>query len=100
MTFIFIVVDDGSTDETEAVARSFGAQVRYLRTPHLGARAARNDGVRAASCDLVAFLDSDDEWLPRKMALQRAVSEQSLTSSTTTATTITARPRASGLVAD
>ena len=70
-----IVVDDGSTDDSEAVARACGAPVRYLSTPHLGAGAARNAGVRAASCDLVAFLDSDDEWMPGKLALQRAVME-------------------------
>jgi glycosyltransferase involved in cell wall biosynthesis len=68
-----IVVDDGSTDDTEAVARSFGSPVVYLQTPHLGAGAARNAGVRAASGDLVALLDSDDEWMPGKLASQRAV---------------------------
>jgi glycosyltransferase involved in cell wall biosynthesis len=68
-----IVVDDGSTDDTEAVATSFGPPVVYLRTPHLGAGAARNAGVRAASGDLVALLDSDDEWMPGKLAAQRAI---------------------------
>ena len=68
-----IVVDDGSTDDTEAVVRSFGPPVVYLRAHHRGAGAARNAGVSAASGDLVAFLDSDDEWMPGKLALQRAV---------------------------
>jgi glycosyltransferase involved in cell wall biosynthesis len=71
-----IIVDDGSTDETEGIVRIFGGQVRYLRTARLGAGAARNTGVRAARGDLVAFLDSDDEWMPGKLALQRSVLEQ------------------------
>ncbi len=71
-----IVVDDGSDDDTETMAQSLGANVKYVRTPHLGAGAARNVGVGTASCDLVAFLDSDDEWLPGKIASQRAVMEQ------------------------
>lgn len=71
-----IVVDDGSTDDTEGVVRAFGPQVRYLRAPHRGAGASRNVGVRAAVCDLVAFLDSDDTWVPGKLHWQRAIMEQ------------------------
>ena len=70
-----IVVDDGSTDGTEAVVTAYGEPVRYLRVPHGGAGAARNAGVRAARGDLVAFLDSDDEWMSGKLALQRAILE-------------------------
>jgi glycosyltransferase involved in cell wall biosynthesis len=70
-----IVVDDGSTDDTEAIARSFGASVIYLRTDHGGAGRARNAGIAAASGDLLAFLDSDDEWIPGKLAAQRRVME-------------------------
>ena len=70
-----IVVDDGSTDGTEAVVRAYGAPVRYLRTEHRGAGAARNAGIAAATGDLVAFLDSDDEWIPGKLSWQRAVLE-------------------------
>ena len=68
-----IVVDDGSTDRTETVVRGFGDRVRYVRTANGGAGAARNRGVREARNPLVAFLDSDDEWLPGKIALQRGV---------------------------
>jgi len=71
-----LVVDDGSSDGTEALVRSYPAPVRYFRTPRVGAGAARNAGVRAARGDLVAFLDSDDAWLPGKLALQRAVMER------------------------
>lgn len=71
-----IVIDDGSTDNTaEMVSRlSIGATVsiRYLKQENRGAAAARNHGIRAATGSLVAFLDSDDWWLPDKLALQLA----------------------------
>lgn len=67
-----IVVDDGSTDDTEAVVREVARdRVRYVRIENSGPGAARNRGVRAAKSDLLAFLDSDDEWLPGKLELQR-----------------------------
>lgn len=68
-----LIVDDASTDDTAAVVRPFTPNVRYLLAPHGGAGAARNFGLRHATGDLVAFLDSDDEWEPDKLALQRAV---------------------------
>lgn len=68
-----IIVDDGSTDATAEVARNFGGPVRYLPVSHGGAGAARNAGLDAAAHPLIAFLDSDDEWLPGKLAWQRAV---------------------------
>ena len=68
-----IVVDDGSTDDTEAVLARFSDRIRYLRVPNGGPGKARNHGIRAARNPLVAFLDSDDEWLPDKLALQRTL---------------------------
>ena len=59
-----LVVDDGSTDDTAAALARFGDRIRYLPGPHGGAGRARNRGVAAASRPLVAFLDSDDEWVP------------------------------------
>ena len=63
-----IVVNDGSTDETHKVlTRRFGSRIRLLRTPsRLGVGAARNAGVRVATGELLAFLDSDDVWLSKK----------------------------------
>lgn len=66
-----IVVDDGSTDDTKQVMSKFGSHVRYIRIPGLGAGAARNIGVQNARNPLVAFIDSDDEWLPGKTQIQR-----------------------------
>ncbi len=65
-----IVVDDGSDDDTREVASRYGDRIRYVRTDNRGVSAARNTGVELAKGDLVAFLDADDRWLPRKLELQ------------------------------
>lgn len=72
--FEILVIDDGSTDDTaQAVAAIGDSRIRYLRNQHAaGACAARNRGIDASHGAFVAFLDDDDEWLPRKLALQLA----------------------------
>jgi GT2 family glycosyltransferase len=68
-----IVVDDGSADGTaEALRAEFGAQIRLIRTENRGVAAARNLGVASSRGELIAFLDSDDLWLPDKVAAQLA----------------------------
>jgi glycosyltransferase involved in cell wall biosynthesis len=65
-----VVVDDGSTDETAEVLKPYRARVRYILQENKGPAAARNRGIEAANGDLVAFLDADDLWFPRKLEVQ------------------------------
>ncbi|MEA2573723.1 MAG: hypothetical protein QOH93_1021 [Chloroflexia bacterium] len=66
-----IVVDDGSTDDTAAiVARYADRGVRYVYKENGGGSSARNAGILAAKCELIAFLDGDDRWLPHKLERQ------------------------------
>jgi glycosyltransferase involved in cell wall biosynthesis len=71
-----IVVDDGSTDGTHERLQAYGSRIRYVRSEHIGVSAVRNLGVRESRQPLVAFLDSDDEWMPDKLELQRTVMER------------------------
>lgn len=70
-----IVVDDGSTDSTRRIVRSFGSQVRYIRQRNRGPSEARNAGIRAARGQYIAFLDSDDRFTPNKLAENKAYLE-------------------------
>lgn len=70
-----IVVDDGSTDGTVKELAKFGSGLRYFATPRKGVAAARNLGVSQAHGRYIAFLDSDDLWLPRKLEIQAAFME-------------------------
>lgn len=65
-----IVVDDGSTDETRAVAEAFGARIEYVWQPNAGQTAARMRGIELMRGSWVTFLDADDLWLPVKTAVQ------------------------------
>src|SRR6186997_23107 len=62
-----IVADDGSTDETRHVVEDMGGAVRYFYQANGGAAAARNFGISHARGELVAFLDSDDVWVPQAL---------------------------------
>lgn len=65
-----VIVDDGSTDRSAAIAQARGATV--IRQANAGVSAARNVGMRAATQPWLAFLDADDIWLPNKLDLQWA----------------------------
>ena len=65
-----IIVDDGSTDGTETVARSLPETVRYLHQTNQGPAAARNRGIEQAQGSLIAFADADDLWPETKLELQ------------------------------
>jgi glycosyltransferase involved in cell wall biosynthesis len=63
-------VDDGSTDDTPQVLERFGHRIRVIRQPNAGVSSARNAGIAAATGEWIAFLDSDDLWLPDKLQRQ------------------------------
>lgn len=65
-----IIVDDGSTDGTETVARSLPGPVRYLQQTNKGPAAARNRGIEYTQGSLIAFADADDLWPEAKLELQ------------------------------
>lgn len=62
-----LLIDDGSIDDTAAVIREQFPGVRYFYQPNSGVSVARNLGIKLASGDWIAFLDSDDEWMPHKL---------------------------------
>ncbi|MBO0725797.1 MAG: glycosyltransferase family 2 protein, partial [Blastocatellia bacterium] len=64
-----IVVDDGSTDNTVAMIEGCDARLKLIRQENQGTAGARNAGLRASAGRYIAFLDSDDEWLPHHLAL-------------------------------
>mgnify|MGYP006284230013 CR=1 FL=1 len=74
-----IVIDDGSTDNTPDVIHEFSsdARLRYQRQENAGAATARNAGLSLARGHWIAFQDSDDEWLPNKLAIQITAAESS-----------------------
>lgn len=73
-----LIVDDGSTDDSARVAKGFGGmdgRVRYIAGGRKGVVSARNLATAAATGRMIAFCDSDDVWLPRKLELQLAFME-------------------------
>lgn len=68
--FELIVVDDGSSDNTLEVVRGYGPKIKCIYQENKGLSSARNRGIKEASGEFVAFLDSDDIWLPEKLNRQ------------------------------
>ena len=68
-----IVIDDGSTDGSTAIAERFGPPVRCVHQEQAGAATARNHGVSLASGELIAFLDADDVWPLGSLATRLAL---------------------------
>jgi len=72
-----IVVDDGSTDDTRHVLKPYRDRIRYIYQENRGAAAARNLGIKSSNAKWLAFLDSDDRWLPEKLSFQMECVTQS-----------------------
>lgn len=65
-----IVVDDGSTDETEAEVKKFDGNITYIYKENGGVSSARNRGLELVNGDLITFLDADDVWVENKLEMQ------------------------------
>ncbi len=74
--FEMVVVDDGSSDATADLLAAMKDRVTAIRQQNQGVAAARNAGIARARGELLAFLDSDDEWLPEKLSRQVALYEE------------------------
>jgi glycosyltransferase involved in cell wall biosynthesis len=69
--FEIIVVDDGSTDDTEEVLRGFSDRITYHKQTNAGVASARNKGIALSSGRYICYLDSDDLWHPEKLTIYK-----------------------------
>ncbi|UOA10201.1 glycosyltransferase [Methylobacter sp. S3L5C] len=65
-----IVVDDGSTDNSKKILERYGDKIRYIYQDNSGVSAARNTGIKNSTGSWLAFLDSDDKWMPAYLSTQ------------------------------
>ena len=68
--FEFIIINDGSTDNTSVLMTSVYPEIVFIQQSNTGVSCTRNVGIKRASGDWIAFLDSDDEWFPEKLEVQ------------------------------
>jgi glycosyltransferase involved in cell wall biosynthesis len=68
-----IVVDDGSTENNNDILKKYSKKIIFIQQENRGPASARNTGIRNAKGDFIAFLDSDDIWVPNKMEKQMAL---------------------------
>ena len=68
--FELIIVDDGSTDSTRELLSTYANNIRIIERDNGGVSSARNERIRSSRGELIAFLDSDHVWLPRKLTHQ------------------------------
>jgi len=71
-----IVIDDGSTDDTQAALHNYGNRIRVVTQANAGPAAARNRGIEASRGEIIAFQDSDDLWKPTKLERQVTLLER------------------------
>lgn len=71
-----IIIDDGSTDNTEKIARGLGPDIHFLFQQNAGPASARNTGIVASRGEIIAFLDSDDFWPPDRLTVAIRYLEQ------------------------
>ena len=71
-----ILIDDGSKEDLTEILAKYGDKIQYVRQENAGPAAARNNGIRRATGDYIAFEDSDDIWLPTKIEKQVTFMEE------------------------
>jgi glycosyltransferase involved in cell wall biosynthesis len=93
-----IVIDDGSTDQTEAAVKAFTTNVVFIRQPRQGAAGARNAGALRATCRYLAFLVADDLWPEERLERQLPPLMENPELNFVSGTTVQFKRRSSGAI--